>query len=120
MVDGIKDRTMFSGFDRSAARSSSGPITVVRSSRASDHTVRAAFAIPRRVGPAVVRNRVRRQLRAALDELKAEKVLPDGAYLVVVRPGARGSHFNELRVWLSKAIQDLSTSVHGTGPASRI
>lgn len=120
MVDGIKDRTMFSGFDRSAARSSSGPITVVRNSRADDHTVRVAFAIPRRVGPAVVRNRVRRQLRAVLDRLRDERALPDGAYLVVVRPGARGSHFNEFHNWLSKAIGALPTSEHGTGLADRI
>lgn len=51
-----------------------------------------AFAIPRRCGGAVVRNRIRRRLRAA-----AERVdLPPGAYLVSADGSARGVPFGEL------------------------
>ncbi len=42
-----------------------------------------SFSIPRKVGGAVVRNRVRRRLRSVLREM-AGHMLP-GAYLVVVR-----------------------------------
>jgi ribonuclease P protein component len=40
-----------------------------------------AFAVPRATGNAVVRNRLRRRLRAAIRELEPELV-PGGSYLV--------------------------------------
>lgn len=39
-----------------------------------------AFAVPRRVGTAVLRNRVRRRLRAAVRTIGAE--VPEGRYLI--------------------------------------
>lgn len=42
--------------------------------------VEVAFAVPRRVGTAVTRNRIRRRLRAALVELGPE--VPCGSYLI--------------------------------------
>jgi ribonuclease P protein component len=53
---------------------------------------RVAFAIGRAVGPSVVRNRVRRQLRAAL----AAAELPAGWYLVGARPDIVGQSFTDL------------------------
>ena len=49
---------------------------------------RVAFAIPRAVGPAVMRNRVRRRLRALLGDRVANGSLASGAWLVVARPPA--------------------------------
>jgi ribonuclease P protein component len=43
---------------------------------------RAGFAVARSAGGAVVRNRIRRRLRAALRQLAAEGRLPAGDYLV--------------------------------------
>lgn len=43
---------------------------------------RVAFAVGKATGGAVVRNRVRRRLRAALRALAAEGRLPAGAYLL--------------------------------------
>lgn len=62
-----------------------------------------AYAIPRTVGPAVVRNRLRRQLRVAVADLQRAGNLSPGAYLVVVRPGARGANMTTLKSWLSSA-----------------
>ena len=47
---------------------------------------RVAYAVGRRVGPAVVRNRIRRRLRHALAEHR-DLLVADGAYLVIPRPG---------------------------------
>ena len=44
---------------------------------------RVAFAVPRKVGTAVVRNRLRRQVRAHLGASGAD--LAPGAYLVALR-----------------------------------
>lgn len=50
---------------------------------------RIAFAVPRKVGTAVVRNRLRRQVRAHLDLRQgSEQAIPSGAYLVALAPGA--------------------------------
>lgn len=54
---------------------------------------RVAFAIGRAVGPAVVRNRLRRQLREILRRVG----LPSGWYLVGARPAATTLDAQDLR-----------------------
>lgn len=66
---------------------------------AAGDAVRVSFAIGRHVGPAVVRNRVRRRLRA----LVSGRVLPPGAYLIGARPGAAGASFAALGADLQSA-----------------
>lgn len=51
---------------------------------ADDDGVQVAFALPRRVGTAVVRNRARRRVRAALEQRARVGAMPPGAYLVHV------------------------------------
>ena len=60
--------------------------------------MRVAFAIPRKVGTAVVRNRIRRRLRALLDERQASGLwVPNGAMLFIVFPSVRDLTHAELR-----------------------
>ena len=63
----------------------------------------AAFAIARAVGPAVVRNRLRRRLRAAFVELAPAP----GTYLVAVDPGAAERSYVELRNDLAAVLADV-------------
>lgn len=56
---------------------------------------RVAYAVGRRVGPAVVRNRVRRRLRAATLAHRAE-LQPGGAYLFGAAPAAAAAPFAEI------------------------
>ena len=56
---------------------------------------RVAFAVGRSVGDAVSRNRVRRQLRAAVREHRP-LLAPDTAYLVRATPGAAATTYSEL------------------------
>lgn len=65
---------------------------------------RVAFAIGRRVGPAVVRNRLRRRLRAVLVDLE----VPPGDYLVGCDPDAATLSFPELKALVSKVLSELS------------
>jgi ribonuclease P protein component len=53
-----------------------------------------AFAIARRLGTAVARNRLRRRLRALLARRAAE--LPPGLYLIGARPAAMSAGFTRL------------------------
>lgn len=69
---------------------------------------RVAFALGRRVGTAVTRNRIRRRLRAALAELAAsEPGVPGGLYLVGAGPDAATASFAELRDGLAVALSRL-------------
>ena len=70
---------------------------------------RVAYAIPRIVGPAVVRNRIRRRLRAiAVDLDRRPQGVPVGDYLVRVSPGAADSSYDELERYLMGAIDALT------------
>jgi ribonuclease P protein component len=73
---------------------------------------RVAFAVPRRVGPAVVRNQIRRRIRSALRTLMkiSPLLVPPGAYLISVRPDAQTRTYAELRNDVQEALSKLERS----------
>lgn len=58
---------------------------------------RVAYALGRALGPAVVRNRVRRRLRAMLQRVSSDAGLPPGTYLFGAQPTAATRSFIELQ-----------------------
>ncbi len=66
---------------------------------------RAAYAVSKKVGGAVVRNRVRRRLRPLMSELASQDRLPPGAYLVGVRPDVVALSSADLRRHLAAAVR---------------
>jgi ribonuclease P protein component len=95
----IRDHRTFRALRADGTRRRSGPVqvTVLPDDGAAP---RLAFAIGRAVGPAVVRNRLRRQLRARARDLDLEP----GAYLVHLSPAAAGLPGAELGAHLEAAI----------------
>lgn len=91
-----------SGFQalRAAPTARSGPLAVSWLPASSCRETRLVFAINKRVGKAVVRNRLRRQLKEAL---RRDHTLPAGAYLVRVQPRAATLSFQELSSHVSRA-----------------
>ena len=69
---------------------------------------RVAFAVPRKVGNAVERNRCRRRLRAVVAENAAS--IPAGTYLIAIDQGVRDLPFQELRARVIEAMQRASQS----------
>lgn len=65
---------------------------------------RVAYAVGRSVGGAVVRNRLRRRMRAVVFELGPQ--LRAGAYLVGAAPEAVSLPYGELRSMVSAACDD--------------
>lgn len=65
-----------------------------------------AYAIGKRFGGAVERNRCRRRLRAVIRELVAD--MPPGAYLIGAGPGAGDLAFRELRERVFEAVRRAS------------
>ncbi|MFZ6004494.1 MAG: ribonuclease P protein component [Actinomycetota bacterium] len=66
---------------------------------------RAAFAVGRSAGGAVVRNRIRRRLRAALRLLQADGRLPAGSYLIGAGADVAEQPWPELVTALSAALE---------------
>jgi ribonuclease P protein component len=87
----VRDRRTFLALRRSGRRARADAVTVIHLADPAACPPRVAFAVPRKVGPAVVRNRIRRCVRARLVERSRdpERGLPPGAYLVSV--GAAGA-----------------------------
>ncbi|MGH8922294.1 MAG: ribonuclease P protein component [Actinomycetes bacterium] len=108
MIWRVDRRSQFAAF-RSAHRGRVGPLTVSWVEDDSADPPRVAFAIGRRAGSAVVRNRLRRRLRMLMRE--AAPQLPSGSYLIGASPDVTRCSFNELRMTLRRAL------AKATGPA---
>jgi ribonuclease P protein component len=74
-----------------------------------DDPPRVAYAIGRAVGPAVARNRVRRRLRAAMQELR-DLLAAGCSYLVTARPGAEVTAYRDLVTALRTCLVELQPS----------
>lgn len=70
---------------------------------------RLGFAIPRRTGTAVVRNRVRRRIRAIFHELIRDEhgLVPGGSILVGAGPGVADRSHDQLREDVRRLLGDL-------------
>ena len=64
--------------------------------------VRVAFSTPKRIGSAVVRNKLRRQLRALMHERSGR--LPSGWYLLAVEPTAVDNDWGQLGIALDRVL----------------
>lgn len=101
----VRGRTAHADLARHGHRVREGALTVTH--RPDAGVPRFAFAIGRRVGPAVTRNRLRRRLRALLREALADPGLTvaGGDYLVGAAPGAVGLDHAALRAGLWRALE---------------
>lgn len=107
----VREQRTFRLLRTAGTRGRSGPVTVIA---LLDHAAErpcAAFAVGRRVGPAVVRNRVRRRLRAIATELD----LAPGAYLVAAGPDCVGLPYDQLRRHVTAAITSATGSADTDG-----
>lgn len=102
MVWRIRDRSTFVALRASRLRRRSGPVTVTFVPETRGMPPRVAYAIGRKVGGAVVRNQLRRRMRAIVYEVAAQ--LRPGAYLVGTAPGAAALPFGDLRNHVTTAL----------------
>lgn len=107
LVDGrIRDRTTFDTLRRSGRRSRRGPIAVTFVVGQDDSVPRVAYSVGRRVGGAVIRNRLRRRLRAAV--AAGVGSIPPGAYLVSAGREALDLPYEDLKAHVTAAMTSAS------------
>ena len=90
----IRDRATFEAMAASRWRRR-GPVSIAYVRGDPSEPPRLAYAVGRRVGSAVVRNRVRRRLRAAAFAHRAE-LQPGAAYLIGATPAAATAPYGEI------------------------
>ena len=101
----IRSRRTFEDLRRSRVRGRSGPIAVTFVPQRTWSQCEVAYVINRKLGNAVTRNRLRRRLRSIL--AGHTPPLPAGAYLVRTGPGAPQLAFDELKVAMSQALDQV-------------
>jgi len=105
----IRERSAFTRLTVDGQRARAGVLwcTVLLDPPNSSTPPRVAFSLGRALGPAVVRNRVRRRLRVALAAAFDAGLMPPGTYLVGARPAAATRSFNELVFDLQQLLAQL-------------
>lgn len=107
----VRDRKTFEAFRRRGKRSRSGPVRVTYlppvEPEGRQQPPRIAYVVGKRVGSAVVRNRMRRRLRGVVIELARDQGSPlaPGAYLIGVDPTAVALSHEELRSNVRAALE---------------
>ncbi|HVW30938.1 MAG TPA: ribonuclease P protein component [Acidimicrobiia bacterium] len=94
MIWRIRDRATFAAL-ASARRQRRGPISMTFLPGDPALPPRVAYAVGKRVGPAAVRNRVRRRLRAAACGHRSE-LRAGGAYLFGASPAAATAPYADI------------------------
>jgi ribonuclease P protein component len=75
---------------------------------------RLGLAVSRKVGGAVVRNRLKRRLRAAFEELASERARPDADYVLSARPGLAEAAEERGAGWLREQVAEALRLSAGT------
>ena len=101
----LRDRATFAALRRSGCRVTRGSITVTWLPGNPTEPPRVAYAVGRAVGPAVVRNRIRRRLRAITGE--SGSLLRPGAYLIRAAPTAATQSYGDLSATVTTALRSL-------------
>jgi ribonuclease P protein component len=79
-------------------------------------TARVGLAVPRQVGDAADRNRVKRRLRAAMDEIQ-DRLDGSTDYILIARPGLAEAAEAQGFAWLLGEVGDV---VRRSGPAAGV
>ncbi|MFN2608308.1 MAG: ribonuclease P protein component [Acidimicrobiales bacterium] len=98
----MSDRATFGRLRRSGRRVRRGPVSVTWVEVDASEPTRVAYTVGRRVGTAVVRNTVRRRLRAAV--ASSADVLRPGPYLIGVGPEASRLPYRTLHTAVRDAL----------------
>ncbi len=81
-----------------------GFVLLVRPRGDGDATMRVGFTVTKKIGNAVVRNRMKRRLRALARELLPASGVPGADHVLIGRSGGIERPFSNMRAELRKAL----------------
>jgi ribonuclease P protein component len=103
----IKKRSDFLAANRGKRYATPGFVLLVRDRQDDDPTIRLGITITKKVGNAVVRNRMRRRFRELAREMLRDKGMAGADHVLIGRDGGIERDFGELRADLAKALGKL-------------
>ena len=92
-----------------------GFVLLVRPRDDGDSTIRVGYTVTKKIGGAVVRNRMKRRFRALARELLPERGLSGADHILIGRQGGIERGFDQLRSELVKALAKLAHPGSGAG-----
>jgi ribonuclease P protein component len=81
-----------------------GFVLLVRPRGDDDDTVRVGFTVTKKIGNAVVRNRMKRRFRALVRDTFPEHAIPGADHVIIGRSGGVERHFATLGSELRRAL----------------
>ena len=103
----IKKRSDFLAANRGKRYATPGFVLLVRDRADEDATIRLGMTITKKVGNAVVRNRMRRRFRELAREMLGDKGKAGADHVLIGRDGGIERDFGELRADMEKALEKL-------------
>jgi len=93
-----------------------GFVLLVRPRDDADATMRVGFTVTKKIGNAVVRNRMKRRLRALARELLPVRGVVGADHVLIGRQGGVERPFNQLRCELVRALDRAASGRTDDGP----
>jgi ribonuclease P protein component len=103
----IKKRADFLAANAGKRASTPGFILLVRDRKDSDQAMRVGFTVTKKIGGAVVRNRMKRRFRALAREIVPSKGVPGADHVMIGRSRGIERDFSLLRAELESALDKL-------------
>jgi ribonuclease P protein component len=103
----IKKRSDFLAANAGRRAATPGFVLLVRDRDDSDPAIRVGFTVTRKIGGAVVRNRMKRRFRALAREIVAAKGFPGSDHVIIGRARGIERDYTLLRSELAGALDEL-------------
>lgn len=103
----IKKRSDFLAANRGKRYATPGFVLLVRDRRDDNPAIRLGITITKKVGNAVIRNRMRRRFRALAQEMLADKGKAGADHILIGRDSGIERDFDALRADMVKALGKL-------------
>jgi ribonuclease P protein component len=100
----LRKRADFLAANRGRRASMPGFVLLVRDRKDADPAMRVGFTVTKKIGGAVVRNRMKRRFRALAREIVPAKGFPGSDHVMIGRAGGVERDFGQLRSELVQAL----------------
>ena len=103
----IRKRADFIAANGGMRTTTPGFILLIRDRKDADASMRVGFTVTKKIGGAVVRNRMKRRFRALAHEIVPSKGLPGADHVMIGRATGVERDFGLLRSELARALEKL-------------